>query len=367
MRVIILGQQNNQVSYSMTELAAGFKKFSDPKAPVTGGIFDLWKKVDKEGMRWDTNFLSALNGFFGDELKNQNSDLQIQMGFYLENKKIELSKRSLLAQYDAGSKKLVIFLHGLMDNELMWDFSGIRGTNYGSLLKEDQGMTPFFVRYNSGLHISDNGKSFSRMMDELLRNYHSDVDQIILVGHSMGGLIARSACYQADKLGHYWVDKVKKVFLLGSPSLGAPLEKLVNIISWGSRKTFNPLGKSVSDLLNCRSDGIKDLRFGYLLEEDWLGKDPDALMENNRTNIPLLSHAEHFIIVGTLFTHSQKKLSAYIGDAIVTKKSAQGSHRKKCQSIPFKEENIKIFNRIGHTKLAYHPLVYRQLELWCRS
>ena len=85
------------------------------------------------------------------------------------------------------------------------------------------------VRYNTGLHVSENGRGLARLLDEMVEEWPCQLEELVLIGHSMGGLVARSACHY----GASWTDRVRHVFCLGSPHLGADLEKGANVL--GSR------------------------------------------------------------------------------------------------------------------------------------
>ena len=61
---------------------------------------------------------------------------------------------------------------------------------------DDLGYTPVFVRFNTGRHISENGASLAALLDELVADWPVEVERIAIVGHSMGGLVARSACHR---------------------------------------------------------------------------------------------------------------------------------------------------------------------------
>ncbi len=55
-----------------------------------------------------------------------------------------------------------------------------------------------------------------------------ELEEIALVGHSMGGLVARSACHLGAVRGDRWTRLVRQTVTLGSPHMGAPLEQLVH-------------------------------------------------------------------------------------------------------------------------------------------
>ena len=136
---------------------------------------------------------------------------------------------------------------------------------------DDLGITPVFVRYNTGRHVSENGASLAALLDELVAGWPVQVERIAIVGHSMGGLVARSACHH----GGDWSDRVSHVISLGTPHMGAPLEQAVHALS--AALHLAPETRPFARFLRRRSAGIRDLRRGSLVDEDWREQDPDAL------------------------------------------------------------------------------------------
>ena len=94
-----------------------------------------------------------------------------------------------------------------------------------------------------------------------------EVEEIALVGHSMGGLVARSACYHGVELGHDWVGRVRHVVSLGTPHMGAPLAQGVHYAAHALHAV--PETRPFARFLRRRSAGIRDLRQGSLVDRDW--------------------------------------------------------------------------------------------------
>src|SRR6201999_2958937 len=129
--------------------------------------------------------------------------------------------------------------------------------------------TPVYVTYNSGLHISDNGQKLDELLNEIVDGWTVQPEELVLVGDSMVGLVARSACHY----GTAWTGYLSNVFCLGSPHLGAPLEQFANVAGWALNKL--PETRPTARIVNGRSAGIKDLRYGACVEADWADCDPD--------------------------------------------------------------------------------------------
>jgi pimeloyl-ACP methyl ester carboxylesterase len=113
-------------------------------------------------------------------------------------------------------------------------------------LQRDLGVTPVYARYNTGRRVFENGKLLAERLEDLVQG---QADEIILVGHSMGGLVVRSACHHASQVGHAWVKRVSRVFCLGAPHQGAPLEKLGHLLTLVLGSIDHPLGRLVGDVL----------------------------------------------------------------------------------------------------------------------
>jgi pimeloyl-ACP methyl ester carboxylesterase len=186
------------------------------------------------------------------------------------------------------------------------------------------------------------------------------VERIALVGHSMGGLVARSACRYAELDGREYASRVTHVICLGTPHLGAPLEKAANIASWPLGRL--PETRPFADLfLNGRSAGIKDLRFGSCLEEDWCDCDPDEFLRDRCRECPFLDSATYCFVAATLSAEPGGAGGA-VGDLLVTYGSASGRGRRR--RIPFAAENGSHVGRLDHLRLLNHPAVYDRIRGW---
>jgi pimeloyl-ACP methyl ester carboxylesterase len=307
--------------------------------------------------------IGILNGIIGDYLHNENSELAVQMQFYKNQRPIFLSEESFNQEYPNPSNKICISIHGLTNDESVWDFADKAGTNYGNKLETDFGYTPFYIRYNTGRHISENGKELSQLIDSLLRTYPVKVEEIIFIAHSMGGLIVRSACYYAPLQDYGWVRYLNKVIFLGTPHLGAPLEKFGNIVSNILKKIPVSYTNISGDIINLRSAGIKDLRYGYITDEDWKNHNPDALLQNHKMEIPLPKNVKYYLITGTVTKNPDHIVSQWFGDSLVRRKSATGQSHGK-HKLAFEMRNHREFAGFSHHKLVNSSLVYEQISQW---
>ena len=235
--------------------------------------------------------------------------------------------------------------------------SGARRT-YGERLADELGYTPLTLRYNTGRHISDNGRTLAELLEATVAAWPVPVEEITLVGHSMGGLVARSACHWGEQNDHAWIAPVRHVFTLGSPHLGADLEKGVSVLGWALSRLPEtaPFGRVV----NGRSVGIKDLRYGSLAEADWLGHDPDEYLRDRCLEVPFLPDAAYYFIGASL----PDPFGRVLGDLLVRLPSASGRGREGSRSIPFEVDNGRHLQGLTHFDLLNHPAVYDQLKAW---
>jgi pimeloyl-ACP methyl ester carboxylesterase len=214
------------------------------------------------------------------------------------------------------------------------------------------------IRYNTGAHVSENGRRLASLLESLVAAWPVAVDDVALVGHSMGGLVARSACDAAASAGHVWPRRVRHLVTLGSPHTGAPLEKVVHAAAWALRAV--PEARPIADILDMRSAGIRDLRFGYLRDQDWLDEDPAALLDDRSGQVALLDGCTHTFITATVTRDPDHPLGHAVGDVLVRTDSAGGRHRTR--AIPLPPEHVIHIGGLNHFDLLDHPLVYEQLR-----
>ena len=305
--------------------------------------------------------IAALNGLIGDRLERSGSDLHQLVSLRLDGEVVSLDERSLRAAFPDASSRLVVFLHGLMGTEFYWDWGGAEhGECYGARLVSDLGCSALYVRYNSGRHISENGRSVAARLEELIAAWPVEVHEIALVGHSMGGLVARSACHHGSQDGQRWTERVRHVVSLGTPHLGAPLEQGVHVAA--AAFSALPETRMFGAFLRKRSAGIRDLRHGSLVDEDWRGRDPDALRAAACREVPLLEGATHCFVSATVTRDPRHPLGRLLGDTLVLMPSATGQGRTR--RIPFDARHGHHVSPTHHLALLKHPEVYERLREW---
>jgi pimeloyl-ACP methyl ester carboxylesterase len=287
--------------------------------------------------------LAVLNAWAGDALASTGSELALDMS---------LRKRA------QATGRLAVFVHGLGETDAAWR---LRATpeqpGYPTLLHRELGYTPLELRYNTGRHISDNGRALAALLEETCLTWPQAVEDIVLVGHSLGGLVARSACHYGHAEGRRWTQAVTHVICLGSPHLGAPLEKGANLLGWALDRA--PETRPFARVVNARSAGIKDLRFGSCIEEDWCDCDADELLADRCHDVPFLPHATFCFVAATV---GREPLGSIVGDLLVRVSSASGEGRTR--RIPFGAEHGRRLDGLTHFDLLNHPAVYEQIRAW---
>ncbi len=303
--------------------------------------------------------VGAVNGAFGDSIHRRGNPLALTMSLRAAGRDVAPDRTAIAEAFPAATARLVVFVHGLCETEEAWSYGATRHVPYGVRLQTELGYIPLFVRYNTGRHISENGREFAELLERVTANWPVAVEEIVLVGHSMGGLVARSACHYAD--AHTWPAQVRHVFTLGAPHRGAPLEKAATFATGALARL--PETRGLSRALKARSSGIKDLGHGYLVDEDWSDQDPDAFVQQAGSQIPFLQSANHYFVAATVSREPDAPLGRIIGDMLVLRSSAW-AHAHPGERMHFPVDRYCHVGEINHFDLLNHPAIYGQLRRW---
>jgi hypothetical protein len=301
--------------------------------------------------------LAALNGVIGDYLSETGNPLAITMGFFHDGVALEIETGPLRAALPAAGGRLLVVVHGSSVDESSWNRGG---HDHGAALARDLGFTPVYLRYNTGLHISSNGRAFAELLERLVAAWPVPVQEIVILAHSMGGLVSRSACHAADEAGHAWRTKLAKLVCLGSPHHGSPLERGGNLID--RALGISPYSAPLSRLGKLRSAGVTDMRHGNVLDEHWQGRDRFAHGDDFRERLVLPDGVDCYAIAATMTPVPRKRLLR--GDGLVQVASALGQHRKAELALGFPKEHQWIGYGMGHLDLLSRPEVYEKLREW---
>jgi pimeloyl-ACP methyl ester carboxylesterase len=233
------------------------------------------------------------------------------------------------------------------------------GPVHGAALARDLGYTPLYAHYNSGLHISTNGRRLAGQLEELVAAWPLPLEELVLIGHSMGGLVSRSACHAGETAGHRWRRQLRALVCLGSPHHGTVLERggnWIDVLLGVSRYSapFARLGK-------LRSAGVTDMRFGNVLDEHWEGRDRFAPGRDARSALPLPDGVACYAVAATSATQPAARLP---GDGLVSVDSALGRHARPELALAFPADHQFIGFGMGHLDLLGRPEVYDTLRTW---
>lgn len=304
--------------------------------------------------------LSALNGVMGDRLVASDSPFAIPMTFRYRGE--ALNWQALAPMPDATGKVLLL-IHGLCMNDLQWNAQrkGHR-VDHGEALASALGYTAVYLRYNSGLHTSQNGCELSAQLEELVRHWPTPIVELTVVAHSMGGLLARSAFHYAKREALRWPGRLKNIVFLGTPHHGAPLERAGNWLDviLGSTPYTAPFAR----LGQLRSAGITDLRYGHVLEEDWYGHDRFRRKRDGRRIVPLPEGVACYAVAATIAAKRSALANRLIGDGLVPLHSALGQHDDARRTLGFAKASQWIAYRMNHIELLSSPEVTRQMVRW---
>ena len=303
--------------------------------------------------------VAALNGVLGDYLAATGNPLAVPMTLRRDGRPLALTRDRIAEAVPAAGTRVLVLVHGLCMNDLQWNRDG---HDHGVALAADLGYTPVYLHYNSGLHVSDNGRAFGEVLEALVASWPVPIAEIAIVGHSMGGLVARSAHWQAAAAGHAWPGVLRAMVFLGTPHHGAPLERIGNWIDQLLATT--PYTEPFSRLGRVRSAGITDLRHGCVLEQDWTGHDRFVRRPDPRTPVPLPDGVECCAVAACLDANARGVRSRAIGDGLVPLDSALGRHRDERFVLQFPDAHQWIARGTSHLDLLSRPEVYEQLRSW---
>jgi hypothetical protein len=303
--------------------------------------------------------LAILNGVLGDYLEASGNPLAIRMCLRRGGCPLSLEKAALSAAIPDAGDKLLVLAHGLCMNDLQW---ARQGHDHGAALQRDLGYTPVYLHYNSGRHISTNGRELADLLEALLGNWPVPVAELAILGHSMGGLLARSAWHYGTAAGHAWPRRLKKLIFLGTPHHGAPMERGGNWID--TLLGISPYTAPLSRLGKIRSAGITDLRHTFLLDKDWHGRDRFARSSRHHTAVPLPEGVQCFAIAATTGKQTGDLKDRLIGDGLVPLASALGCHARHDRNLMFPQDRQWIACETGHLDLLCSLPAYERIRQW---
>jgi len=301
--------------------------------------------------------LAALNGVFGDYLCERKNPLAIAMALRQRGEPLELSPGALSRTSPHAGRKIVVLVHGLCMTDHQWTRGG---HDHGAALAADLGYTPVYVHYNTGLHVSSNGRELAAQLEQLVAAWPVALDELAILGHSMGGLVARSALHAGEQAGHAWRSRVTALITLGTPHHGAPLERAGH---WVDRLLeLSRYSAPLARLGRRRSAGILDLRYGNVLGEHRRGFDRFEHRDDRRP-LPLPDDVACYAIAGTVTAPLGPRLAS---DGLVPVSSALGVH-SPAQTLGFPDDHRWIAAGVRHIDLLGAAAVYATIRSWLSS
>jgi len=294
-------------------------------------------------------FVSVINGLYGDHLVQTDNPLAIDMHLRNEGLPVDAERLETVpgtAEPAASTGRLLLFVHGLCLNDGHWTRDG---HNHGQALATGLGYTPLYLRYNTGLPIANNGRDLADLLESLVQDWPQPVSELVIVGHSMGGLVARSACHHGHEAGHDWLQHLQKMVSIGTPHHGAPLERGGNWLDYVL--DLSPYAAPFTRIGKKRSAGITDLRHG-------------SITDAARDFVALPTGVECYAMAATLGKKQNLMTDRLIGDGLVPLDSALGRSRDSVRTLEFPKNRQWVGFETGHLELLASPGVYKQLRGW---
>lgn len=307
--------------------------------------------------------LATLNGVLGDHLERTGNPLAIPLRLLQGGQPLPLHDRTALrAMLPEAGPRVLVLLHGLCMSPSQWRARAPAENNDIQMLAERLGYRVLHLHYNSGRHIADNGADLADTLQALVDIWPQPIDELVLLGHSMGGLVARSACHAGIERGHTWATRPLRLICLGTPHHGAPLERAGNGVD--RLLAALPLVKPFARLGQLRSAGITDLRHGAVLPAGLQGKQRFTARGLPPPAPPLPASVELHVLAGTRSAELRGASTRLRGDGLVPVASALGQHANPLRDLGVAPERQAVIAGVGHIALLHDPGVLAVLRGW---
>ncbi len=296
--------------------------------------------------------IAILHGLIGDDMERTARVLAHPMSIRVDGRPVPQKYRALAEAFPDAGAHLVVFLHGLVETESAWRLGG-RPT-YGERLDSEADTTSIFLRYNTGRRIATNGADLSDLLEQLVPAWPVRVHRITLVGHSMGGLVSRSAAHHAAESGRRWADLLTDVFTLGTPHLGAPLARGVHVAT--AALALAPETRPFANLLARRSAGVRDLIHGSITADEGHASYADGFDVGVAADISVPERVRHHHASAVVTGNPRHPVGIFVGDGLVRTDSAGG--RNKLRNIGLRPDDGLAINSAHHFTLLNDERVY---------
>lgn len=328
---------------------------------VGGGIDGLLRVVVPRDLRSNDSprreaLVAALNGLVGDHLQDTSNPLAIPMQLRSGGKALPLQRDALAQALPKATGCIVVLVHGLCMGDLQWSRNG---HDHGAALAANTDFTPVYLNYNSGLHISSNGREFAQQLEALVAAWPVEVSELSIIGYSMGGLLARSACEHARVERFAWLSRLRSIIFLGTPHAGSPLERTGNRLE--AILGASPYTTALSRIGKVRSAGITDLRHASLSDADWQHRDRFAPQLPPHAPVPLPRGVRCHAIAGSMTSESHPAGGQLVGDGLVPLDSALGVHADPARHLPLPETRKIVVHGVSHLGLLDNREVHEEI------
>lgn len=355
-----IGAISRLVYESMRGVTSLVESMSDSAFAQFEPILDEPSSAEREAV------LAALNGVVGDHLATSGNPLAITMRLRRNGQPLTVEKEALAATLSAQStapspaahNKLLVLVHGLCMNDLQWTQ---KSGDFEAALARELGYTTIHLHYNSGLHVSTNGRAFAALLETLLEQWPEPLQEFGILAHSMGGLVARSAYHYGMAAGYRWPQQLQKLIFLGTPHHGAPFERTGNMLD--ALLGISPYSAPFARIGKIRSAGITDMRYGNVLDEDWQGMDRFEHAGDLRHPLPLPQDVLSYAIAA----NTGKKAQGHIGDGMVTVDSALGRHPNPAFALSFAPSRQWVGYGMNHWDLLSRAKAHNKILGWLGS
>ncbi|MCW5666317.1 MAG: alpha/beta hydrolase [Piscinibacter sp.] len=301
--------------------------------------------------------VAALNGVLGDHLAATDNPLAITMAFRRAGQPLPMERYALRSRLVGATPRVAVLLHGLCMNDLQWRRAD---HDHGEALARDLGYTPVYLHYNSGLSVSTNGRILAALMEQLYDGWPVPIERLVMIGHSMGGLVARSALHHGALIQRNalrWPARLNDLVCLGTPHQGAPLERAGHGVD--RLLAALPYAAPLARLGKVRSAGINDLRHGNIVNVP-----PDQFGTHDFTPVPLPERTRCYAIAASLGPSGGHLKSRLLGDGLVPVASALGQHENPERCLAFDPDRQAVVFETGHLDLLSSTEVYDRLRHW---
>ena len=304
-------------------------------------------------------------GLHGDTMARDSVELAPALQLRRRHRRIHPTPEGLAGGYPDATGDVVVFVHGLFETEAAWALGAPDRPSYAARLRSDLGFTPVLVRYNTGLRVSESAADLDRLLTNLVAGWPVPLERLVLIGHSMGGLVVHGALAlaESDDGQGQWHERVTDTVTLGTPHHGSPIARRVGHAV--DRLEGTRRGRWLADFLRLRSDGIRDLMHGNVVRDDWIEHARDDIADRRTHPVPADDIRHWGVVAVTAQGRLPVGLAQQVGDLVVPHDSA--THALPTPARRFCDDSVAVVAGVSHLGLLNDDRVYGQLRSWLRA